>query len=33
MASNVYIGLALTAHNNSGVLATATFDNVTVIPG
>ena len=33
MASNVFIGLALTAHNNNGQLATATFDNVTVIPG
>jgi hypothetical protein len=33
MASDVYIGLALTAHNNNGVLATATFDNVTVTAG
>src|SRR5262249_3782118 len=30
MSADVFIGLALTAHNNSGVLATATFDNVTV---
>ena len=29
MASNIYVGLALTAHNNS-VLNTSTFDNVTV---
>src|SRR5207248_228263 len=26
MASQVYVGLALTAHNNSGVLNTSTFD-------
>src|SRR5207245_4347354 len=28
MASQVYVGLALTAHNNSGVLNTSTFDHV-----
>jgi hypothetical protein len=33
MASNVFIGLALTAHNNSGVLATATFDHVSIVDG
>ena len=30
MAANVYIGLALTSHNNAAV-ATATFDNVSVV--
>src|SRR5262249_42150006 len=30
MATDVYIGLALTAHNNDGRLNTATFDNVSV---
>jgi hypothetical protein len=30
MATDVFIGLALTAHNNDGRLDTATFDNVTV---
>jgi hypothetical protein len=30
MATDVFIGLALTAHNNDGRLNTATFDNVTV---
>jgi regulation of enolase protein 1 (concanavalin A-like superfamily) len=32
MASTVYVGLALTSHNTSS-LGTATFDNVTVLPG
>jgi alpha-L-arabinofuranosidase len=32
MASTVYVGLALTSHNSS-TLGTATFDNVTVLPG
>lgn len=30
MASNVYVGLALTAHNNDGRINTSTFDHVTV---
>ncbi|HZN33958.1 MAG TPA: hypothetical protein VFB80_09075, partial [Pirellulaceae bacterium] len=30
MAGTVYVGLALTAHNNSGVLNTSTFDHVTI---
>src|SRR5207248_7566185 len=30
MATQVYIGLAVTAHNNSGVINTSTFDHVTV---
>src|SRR5262249_25835240 len=30
MARNVVVGLALTAHNNSGVLAAATFDHVSI---
>src|SRR5262249_42035521 len=30
MSADVYVGLALTAHNNSGVLNTSTFDNVLV---
>jgi hypothetical protein len=33
MASDVFIGLALTAHNNDGSLNTATFDHVTVDTG
>jgi hypothetical protein len=31
MAANIYIGLAVTAHNSTG-LATGTFDNLTVVP-
>jgi hypothetical protein len=31
MASNIYIGLAVTAHNSTGT-ATGVFDNVTVVP-
>jgi hypothetical protein len=27
----VYVGLAVTAHNNSGVLNTSTFDNVSIV--
>src|SRR5207302_5652500 len=27
MASTIYVGLALTAHNNSGVINTSTFDH------
>src|SRR5262249_39059996 len=30
MANQVYVGLALTAHNNSGVLNTSTFDHLSV---
>src|SRR5207248_6723286 len=30
MATQVYVGLAVTAHNNSGVLNTTTFDHVSV---
>jgi hypothetical protein len=30
MANQVYVGLALTAHNNGGVINTSTFDHVTV---
>jgi hypothetical protein len=33
MASDVFVGLALTAHNNDGSLNTATFDHVTVDTG
>jgi alpha-N-arabinofuranosidase len=32
MGSTVYVGLAMTSHNSSS-LGTATFDNVTVLPG
>ena len=32
MAASVYIGLAVASHNNT-VLGTATFDNVSVVPG
>jgi hypothetical protein len=31
MGTNVYIGLAVTSHNN-GTLCTATFDNLEVTP-
>ena len=30
MATTVYVGLALTAHNNGGVINTSTFDNVSI---
>jgi hypothetical protein len=30
MASTVYVGLAVTAHNNSGVINTSKFDHVTI---
>jgi hypothetical protein len=30
MATTIYVGLMLTAHNNSGVLNTSTFDNVSI---
>jgi hypothetical protein len=30
MAQTIFVGLALTAHNNSGVLNTSTFDHVTI---
>jgi hypothetical protein len=31
MASNIYVGLAITAHNSTSA-ATGVFDNVTVVP-
>jgi hypothetical protein len=30
MASTIYVGLAVTAHNNSGVINTSSFDHVTI---